>query len=462
MRSDRIQEIYNGLQAVTERRKRDAIYTALGYTSNLDLAAEFRAEDLNDLLAKYLPAGVLRAMRPAERIRTMEDLLETVVYYCLQGIGGEVDIEDPDLVRALFPCVNAIGGTGVQAALALDRLGAGSIVHLTDDSKEVLEQLASPNIRMPLADGTLGGASDVQGRGPQETHVILQFRRGSRIVLGEQEEEIPASNRLILTRNTVNHILPLDENFLHWVEAHSQQVSSLVLSSFNSILDPEILRHRLGRILEHVERYRRKNPQGTVYFEDAHYHDRQIRRLCMETVYPHTDIVGMNEEELLHTLDMYQVPVKIEDIFSKSGITHAIHTGSNKEGLELTLKAVKNELNLPSIAYKDYVEKGMPYEMIFTNLVDTDMLYGHRNDAAGYGRAIEEIDTYLPAITEAMTDDDMLIITADHGCDPCVEGTDHTREKVPVLVYTKQEHGKALGTLIGFDNVAKFVKEWIM
>ena len=359
MRSDRIQEIYNGLQAVTERRKRDAIYTALGYTSNLDLAAEFRAEDLNDLLAKYLPAGVLRAMRPAERIRTMEDLLETVVYYCLQGIGGEVDIEDPDLVRALFPCVNAIGGTGVQAALALDRLGAGSIVHLTDDSKEVLEQLASPNIRMPLADGTLGGASDVQGRGPQETHVILQFRRGSRIVLGEQEEEIPASNRLILTRNTVNHILPLDENFLHWVEAHSQQVSSLVLSSFNSILDPEILRHRLGRILEHVERYRRKNPQGTVYFEDAHYHDRQIRRLCMETVYPHTDIVGMNEEELLHTLDMYQVPVKIEDIFScVNGVEYLLNRFGISKGILVHTKDYAMFVGDPGSAD---IEKGMVY-----------------------------------------------------------------------------------------------------
>lgn len=150
---------------------------------------------------------------------------------------------------------------------------------------------------------------------------------------------------------------------------------------------------------------------------------------------------------------------KIEDIFSKSGITHAIHIGSNKEGLELTLKAIKNELDLTNIAYPDYIEKEMPYEMIFTNLVDTDMLYGHRNDAAGYGKAIEEIDSYLPAIIEAMTDDDLLIITADHGCDPCVPGTDHTREKVPVLVYDKKEQGKDLGTLLGFDNVAEFVKE---
>lgn len=152
---------------------------------------------------------------------------------------------------------------------------------------------------------------------------------------------------------------------------------------------------------------------------------------------------------------------KIEDIFSKAGITHAIHTGSNKEGLELTLKAVKNELDLPKIAYPDYKEKAVDFEMIFTNLVDTDMLYGHRNDPKGYGMAIEEIDTYLPAIIDAMNSDDLLIITADHGCDPCVEGTDHTREKVPVLVYDKSSSGKNLGVLNGFDNVAEFIKDWI-
>ncbi len=152
---------------------------------------------------------------------------------------------------------------------------------------------------------------------------------------------------------------------------------------------------------------------------------------------------------------------KIEDIFSKAGITHAIHTGSNKEGLELTLKAVKNELGLKEIAYPDYRETDADFELIFTNLVDTDMLYGHRNDPAGYGKAIEEIDTYIPKIVDAMSEDDLLIITADHGCDPCVEGTDHTREKVPVLVFDKNSSGGDLGTLVGFDNVAVFVKDWI-
>lgn len=151
---------------------------------------------------------------------------------------------------------------------------------------------------------------------------------------------------------------------------------------------------------------------------------------------------------------------KIEDIFSKAGITHAIHTGSNKEGLELTLKAIKNDLELDKIAYPN-IKCHNDYSLIFTNLVDTDMLYGHRNNAKGYGDAIEEIDRYLTEILPTLNDDDLLIITADHGCDPCVPGTDHTREKVPVLIYNRKTNGKNLGTLVGFDHVAKFVKEWI-
>ena len=112
---------------------------------------------------------------------------------------------------------------------------------------------------------------------------------------------------------------------------------------------------------------------------------------------------------------------KIEDIFSKSGITHAIHTGSNKEGLELTLKAVKNELELDKIAYNN-INITQDAEFIFTNLVDTDMLYG---------------------------------------CDPTVEGTDHTREYVPILVYKQNIEGKNLGLIKGFDYIAKTVKNWL-
>lgn len=334
MTSEKMLDIYNGLQDRIARRNKDGVYTSLGYSSNLDLVPEFTAGDLNRLLAEHLPDGILREMKPAKLIRNVRELLETIVYFCLHGIGGEVDIEDPDLIRASFPCRNAMGGTAVQAALALDRLGAGSIVHLSDDSKEVLDQLISPNIRVPLADGKLGGAQDVKGINPQETHVIIQFQKGNRICLGGQEEVIPASNRLILTRNTINVTLPLDENYLGWVEEHARQVSSNVLSSFNCILDPAVLTQRLARIREHVEKYRANNPDGIVYFEDAHYHDKDVRRLCIETMYPHVDIMSMNEEELQYTMEMYQFPIEIDDIFScVNGVQYLLDKFGIKRGI---------------------------------------------------------------------------------------------------------------------------------
>ena len=151
---------------------------------------------------------------------------------------------------------------------------------------------------------------------------------------------------------------------------------------------------------------------------------------------------------------------KIEDIFVGSGISHAIHTGTNKEGLELTLKAIKKELDIKPLKVgecSDTVNK----ELVFTNLVDTDMLYGHRNDAQGYARAIEEIDTYIPSFIENMTEEDLLIITADHGCDPTVEGTDHTREQVPILVYHKGIEPKNIGVEKSFTYVANIIKNWM-
>ena len=152
---------------------------------------------------------------------------------------------------------------------------------------------------------------------------------------------------------------------------------------------------------------------------------------------------------------------KIEDIFEKAGITHAIHTGSNKEGLELTIKAIDGSLDLDKIKYPSANITDNDREIIFTNLVDTDMLFGHRNNAEGYGKAIEEIDEYLEKILPLIGEDDLLIVTADHGCDPTVPGTDHTREQVPVLYYSRGIEPKDLGVTVGFDSIAQRVSDWL-
>ena len=112
---------------------------------------------------------------------------------------------------------------------------------------------------------------------------------------------------------------------------------------------------------------------------------------------------------------------KIEDLFSGRGIARAIHTSGNTDGIEKTIDAIKNSEE----------------DMIFSNLVDFDMLYGHRNNVEGYSKALEEFDSKLPEIMESMNDDDILFITADHGCDPTTPSTDHSREYIPLLIYGK-------------------------
>ncbi len=136
---------------------------------------------------------------------------------------------------------------------------------------------------------------------------------------------------------------------------------------------------------------------------------------------------------------------KIKDIFVNSGVSEAIPTGSNKEGLEATLKSLKEK----------------KWDLIFTNLVDTDMLFGHRRDSKGYKQAIEQIDCYLKDILDVLDEDDLLIITADHGCDPTFRGTDHTREMVPILVYNKNLQGEDIGTLPSFTYVSDIVQKWL-
>lgn len=109
---------------------------------------------------------------------------------------------------------------------------------------------------------------------------------------------------------------------------------------------------------------------------------------------------------------------KINDIFSGEGITKAIPTKSNADGIAATLREMEREFD----------------GLVFTNLVDFDSLYGHRRDPVGYARALEEFDRAVPALLERLLPDDLLIVTADHGNDPTHAGTDHTREYVPLLV----------------------------
>lgn len=135
---------------------------------------------------------------------------------------------------------------------------------------------------------------------------------------------------------------------------------------------------------------------------------------------------------------------KIEDIFAGRGITYSMHQDNNKEGMENILKAL------------DLFDEGL----IFANLVDFDMLYGHRNNPEGFAKALTEFDDFLPHLFTKLNEKDILIITADHGNDPTTPSTDHSREYVPLLIYSKSfKNVRSLGVIPTFACLGKTIAE---
>ena len=136
---------------------------------------------------------------------------------------------------------------------------------------------------------------------------------------------------------------------------------------------------------------------------------------------------------------------KIIDIFAEKGITEYVRTVNNEDGINKTLEYMDRDVN----------------GLIFTNLVDFDMQYGHRNDPEGYAKALSYFDMRLPEILDKLKDDDILMITADHGCDPVTPSTDHSREYIPLVMYGKKlKHGINLGTRDSFADIGATILDY--
>jgi len=137
---------------------------------------------------------------------------------------------------------------------------------------------------------------------------------------------------------------------------------------------------------------------------------------------------------------------KIKDIFAGRSITASYPTENNRDGMERILQILADDFE----------------GLLFVNLIDFDQLFGHRNDVAGYAHALEEFDRWLPLMEKVMLPEDILFITADHGCDPTTKGTDHTREQVPILVYGKNlRPGTNLGIRSSFADLGQTIAEFL-
>ncbi|QOY91670.1 phosphopentomutase [Paludibaculum fermentans] len=162
----------------------------------------------------------------------------------------------------------------------------------------------------------------------------------------------------------------------------------------------------------------------------------------------HDYAVPPPEGMLLDQLSAHGVPVvsvgKIADIFLGRGVTRSLKTKTNADGMAKTLEALAS------------IESGL----VFVNLVDFDMLFGHRNDPEGYSKALEAVDAWVPQLEAALGPEDLVVLTADHGCDPTTPSTDHSREYVPLIAFgPKAQSGANLGTRGSLADIGQTVAE---
>jgi len=176
-------------------------------------------------------------------------------------------------------------------------------------------------------------------------------------------------------------------------------------------------------------------------FEGEHPYTRTSRRHDYSVVPPKKTMLNYLSEQ---GKEVWAVG-KINDIFVGSGITKAVRTVNNEDGINKTLEWMKEDFT----------------GLCFTNLVDFDMVYGHRNDVEGYAKALSYFDERLPELVAALKEEDLLLITADHGCDPGTPSTDHSREHVPVVIIGDKVKPGCLGTRYSFADTGKTIMEYL-
>lgn len=234
-------------------------------------------------------------------------------------------------------------------------------------------------------------------------------------------EELGAENV-----QTGNPILYTSADSVLQIAAHEEVVPLERLYEICHVARRHADHFRIGRVIARPFLGAAGNFQRT-----AHRHDFSMRP-------PRTILDAICE----HGLAVFGIG-KISDIFAGQGVTESFPTGSNREGMAEMDKLWSEGRN----------------GLLFANLVDFDMLHGHRRDVAGYARALEEFDHWLSSFLSKVSPDDLVIITADHGNDPTFRGTDHTREEVPLLVLHNGD-SRNLGTRLTFADVAASLRDY--
>jgi phosphopentomutase len=361
------------------------------------------------------------------------------------GVGALPDAKEygDEGANTLFNVAEAAGGLLLPA---LSKLGLGFIEPARGLSKEAASACYGKMAQLSKGKDTISGHWELVGYPvmtpfpvypdgfPHEVIESFKMHTGTNI-LGNKA----ASGTEIIFELGEEHfrtgypIVYTSADSVFQIAAHEEVIPLWKLYEFCKIAREKVCvgKHSVGRVI------------ARPFIGSAGEFVRTANRHDYSTVPPEKTMLDILKEAGLESVGIG----KISDIFAGEGLTQSFSTTSNDDGMRCLTECFRQ------------MKKENKSGLVMINLVDFDSKYGHRNDAPGYARALEEFDSSLTEFLPALSSDDLLIITADHGCDPTMPGTDHTREYVPILAYSPEKRGKNLGVRETFADVAATVLE---
>lgn len=313
---DNYRKYLEAVPDIVEQCRQSGRRTILAYTSNLDAIVKWDVSKFNEVLDCYLNEEP--SFTEEENIDSMNDFARIVSFFAIHGYGGEVDItslEVVDQIQKLFQIQYGLGGTCAQGAAALGAMEVPVVAHITDRSKEVIEWLDYPGVE-GIKDMEIVPISECACEEAPLLHFIVQFTKGDIIRANGTEYEVALSNRIIMGYDQVHKVMPVQTNFLSYLESHAREVCSYDISGVNAIVDMEIMEERVEELLKHYEILKSQNQEMKIYYESAHFISPKIRDYVYSKLADCVDIMGMNEEELVDLTQKKERPIDKDDLES--------------------------------------------------------------------------------------------------------------------------------------------------
>ncbi len=335
---DKYEAYLNQIPADIEACKSSGRRHVFGYTSNYDVVFHWDVDVYNQILKEFLKEEP--AAQAGDTINTMEDFARISSYCLMKGIGANFDItslEVCEYLREHFRSEPALGGTCAQGVAALAALGFPMTAQLTDRCREVCRMMDAPGVEV-VKDGRLVPIMEGASREVPVYHMILQFSKDDRIVIGDTEYVVPLSNRLILFYDRIHKTTPVDPGFFEYWNGHAGDIASYLASGFDAVIDTAVMEERLDEICGHFEILRKKNPDFIAYVEGAYYMNPEVKEMLFHRLAPYVDIVGTNEEELVAQNEAAGVMTDITDIESVIRGIEALRSGHGIRGVVLHTK----------------------------------------------------------------------------------------------------------------------------